>query len=120
MSTKLSVMLRMKYSSPMLRPPATTPAAVGDEQLVVHAVIQAAGSRAATPCTCPAMPCRAAAERVEQPHLDVGDRREGAQQLVAADGVQVVDQQPHAHARVCAASRRLRSSRRPVLSLLSW
>ena len=43
---------------------------------------------------------RAAArgQRVEQPHLDVGDRGEAAEQLVLAAGVEVVDEQADAHA----------------------
>ena len=99
MSTKFCDMLRMKYSSAMLRPPGDRHRAVGDEQLVVHAVVEPAeveqrrrearqrGRRAR------------AAERVEQAHLDVRERRQPAQQLVAA--------------RRCRGRRRSRRTRTP-------
>ena len=37
-------------------------------------------------------------ERIEQTDLHIGVRRQAEQQLVGAAGVQVIQQQPHAHA----------------------
>jgi len=74
--------------------------AVGDHQFVVHAPIDAieveqraqqSGGQLSS----------AHGKRIEQPHLDVvvGGKRE--QQLVITGGIQVVDQQAHAHAALC-------------------
>ena len=40
----------------------------------------------------------AAAERIEEAHLDVRERGEPDEKLIAARRIEVVDQQPHAHA----------------------
>ena len=40
----------------------------------------------------------AAAERIEQPHLDVRECGQADEQRIAARRIEVVDEQPHAHA----------------------
>jgi hypothetical protein len=71
--------------------------AVRNEQLVVHAVVEPGevrqrrdvlGQQAVAP----------AAERIEEADFDVGKRREPDEELVAADGIQIVDDEAHAHA----------------------
>jgi sulfur carrier protein ThiS len=71
--------------------------AVGDQQLVVHAVIQAAvvPQRVEGPAERAFAP---AGERVVQANFDVRHRAQSEQQRVQADRVRVVDEQPHAHA----------------------
>ena len=71
--------------------------AVGDEELVVHPVVEAleVEQRRGELGQEPAAP---AAERVEQPHLDVRERGEPDEQRVAAGRVEIVDEQAHAHA----------------------
>ena len=75
--------------------------AVGDEELVMHPVIEPpeiadrrdvfAGD---------ALSC--AAKRIEQAYLHVRERRQAAKHRVAACRVKVVHQQPHSHAAQCA------------------
>ena len=70
---------------------------VRDEELVVHPVVEP-----------PEFPKRRrvstrhalarTAKRIEEAHLDVGKGRQPAKHRVSAHGVQIVDQQPHAHA----------------------
>ena len=89
--------------------------AVGDEELVVHAVVQAreVGQRCRETC-------RRGFARPQQKGLNsrtstFGNAAKRAKQPVGADGVEVVDQEAHAH----AAQRRVaqvRMNRRPVRS----
>ena len=71
--------------------------AVGDQQLVVHAPVDAAeveqrGRKA------PAKAASSGRKRVEQAQLDVRVRGEAGQQLVLSRGVEIVEQQANAHA----------------------
>ncbi len=70
---------------------------VGDEQLVVHAVVDAAELVQRRQHT---LRRRAGArgQWIEQPHLDIGVGREVGEHDVVAGGVEIVDQQAHAHA----------------------
>ena len=71
--------------------------AVGDEQLVVHPVIEALERRERRDVLRgDALP--PAAERIEKTHLHVLEGREAAKHLVAADRVEVIHEQTHAHA----------------------
>ena len=80
--------------------------AIGDEQFVVHAVVDA------LPVTHRGDEARHLAavalhdEGVEDAHLDVGVRCKGLQQSVLPGGVVVVDQQPHAHAALRGVTQR--------------
>ena len=81
--------------------------AVGDEQLVVHAMVDPPplahrGKEA------PDLPAFAgAAERIEDAHLDVLVRGEGEEHFVLTlAGVEVVDQQPHAHTPIGGVAQR--------------
>ena len=71
--------------------------AVRDEQLVVHAMVEPpeVGERGDKPGR-QALP--RAAKRIEQAHLDVRKRRQTRKHRVGARGVEIVDEQPHAHA----------------------
>src|SRR5260221_7102372 len=71
--------------------------AVGDEELVMHPVIESSkiGDRRKV-FTGDALSC--AAERVEQTHLHVREGCQAAKHRVAACRVKVVHQQPHSHA----------------------
>ena len=68
--------------------------AIGDEQLVVHPMVEAAeiGERVDVLVE---QAVAAAAERVEQPDLDVRKRREPDEQRITAGRVEVVDDEPH-------------------------
>ncbi len=87
----------MKYSSAMLRPPETEKRLSATNSLLCIRWLmrlkscsdqnEAAGERAA-----------ARRQRIEQAHLDVRQGREGAEQLVLAGGVEIVDEQAHANA----------------------
>jgi hypothetical protein len=72
-------------------------AVVGDEQLVVHPEVDAAELVRRRDDAAEGRPA-ARGQRVEQAHLDVGNRGEAAKQLVLAAGVEVVDEQADAHA----------------------
>ena len=77
--------------------------AVGDEELVVHPVIEPSeiadrrGVFAGDALSC-------AAKRIEQAYLDVRKRRQSAKHRVAACRVKVVHQQPHPHAAQCGVA----------------
>src|SRR5206468_5495910 len=65
---------------------------VGNEKLIVHAMIETAkfDERSSV------LPCETvtpATERIEQPNLDVGERGQPSKQRVAASGVEIVDQE---------------------------
>ena len=92
MSMKWALPPRSKYSLAMLRPPLIGEAAVGDQQLVVHAVVDA---RELVRREGDARGEAAAAhrQRVEQAHLEAGLAGEGGEEGVLADGVEVVDEQ---------------------------
>ncbi len=71
--------------------------AVGDEQLVVHAVVDSIDVAERTDESARQRFAQAA-EGVEQPHFDVRRFGQCAQHRVGLRGEQVVDQQAHAHA----------------------
>ena len=71
--------------------------AVRNEQLVVHPVVQTPDvAKRCGKSARDALP--GAAKRIEEPHLDVGKRRQAAEHRVGARRVEVVDQQAHPHA----------------------
>ena len=70
--------------------------AVRDEQLVVHAMIHTpeVGERSDILAR---YALSGAAKRIEEAHLDIRERRQALKHRIRACGVEVVDQQPHAH-----------------------
>jgi hypothetical protein len=70
---------------------------VGQEQLVVHALLDARGVVDGVEQAAEGGVARAG-QRVEQPHLDVRDEGQAQHQRVAPGGVEVVEQHAHAHA----------------------
>ena len=80
--------------------------AVGDEQLVVHAVVHAP-NRPPRRAKRADLAARTPAEGVEQAHLHVRVAARASNSSSVPVGVEVVDQQPHAH----AAMRRRRAAR---------
>ena len=77
--------------------------AVGDEELVVHAVVEPAEVEDRRRVAAADAARAVAAERVEEAHLDVGERRQAAQQRIRMGRVEVVDEEADAdaaHARV--------------------
>ena len=99
---KLLSVPRKKYSSARLRPPTT---AVGDEQLVVHAVVEPLEIE--RHCEQPARSRSPIGDhRVEQPDLDVGGGGQAGEQVAQVAGVEIVDRQAYAHAALsCVAQR---------------
>ena len=70
---------------------------VGDEELVVHPVVEPSEfPKRRRESACHAL--ARTAKRIEEPHLDVGKGRKPAKHRVSAHRVQIVDQQPYAHA----------------------
>ncbi len=96
-STKLAPSLLMKYSSAMLRPPATaiTPSAMNSLLCMRRLTRLNSCADAAKREMQPVAPAR---ERVEQPDLQVRRGVQRQQQRIFAGGVQIVEQQAHAHA----------------------
>ena len=94
--------------------------AVGDEHLVVHAVVEAAEVEERRRVAAGDAFRAGAAERIEQAHLDVRERRQAAQQRVRLGGVEVVDEQAQAHAthRGVAQRRHQQPPGRVVLELV--
>ncbi len=72
--------------------------AVGDEEFVVHAVVDAAPFPHRTEKTFDLAAFTQAAKRIEEAHLDVLVRRQGQKEVVLTTGVEIVDQQPHPNA----------------------
>ncbi|MDT4843532.1 hypothetical protein FQZ97_774660 [compost metagenome] len=83
---------------------------VGQEQLVVHALLDARDLADGVEHAVEAGAARTR-ERVEQPHLDVRDEGQAEHQRVAADGVEVVQQDAHPHA---ALGRRAQPAHQPA------
>ena len=72
--------------------------AVGDEELVVHAVVEPAEVEDRRRVAAADAAAAVAAERIEEAHLDVRERRQAAQQRVGVGRVEVVDEEADAHA----------------------
>ena len=97
MSMKLAGPLRPKYSSAMLRPPVMAKALSATNSLLCMRRLMRENS-----CSekhhARGDAAVAHRQRVEHAHLDVRAGGQAGQHRVLADGVQVVDQQAHAHA----------------------
>jgi hypothetical protein len=80
--------------------------AVGDEHLVVHAVVQPPEVEDRRRVAAAGTGRAVAAEGIEEAHLDVRERRQPAQQRVGVRGVEVVDEQADANAALARVAQR--------------